>query len=82
MSSSSIAIWKPSSARSGVRMQSFPIGWRPCHPERGFAVPGAPDFLGLPIHTEDGSFLVIYWFDEERVYCLGMRRVPSGVFRD
>jgi hypothetical protein len=52
------------------------------HPERGFAVPGAPDYYGLPIHTEDGSFLVIYWFDDERVYCLGLRRVPSGIFRD
>ena len=49
-------------------------------PQRGFAVQGAPEFLGLPIHTEQGSFLVLYWFDEERVYCLSVRRVPSGIF--
>ena len=49
-------------------------------PERGFAVQGAPEYLGLPIHTESGSFLVIYWFDEDRVYCIGMRRIPSGIY--
>jgi hypothetical protein len=52
-------------------------------PERGFSVPGAPEFLGLPIHTDnEGSYLVIYWYDEDRVYCIGMRRVPSGIHRD
>jgi hypothetical protein len=52
-------------------------------PERGFAVQGAPDYLGLPIHTEgEGSYLVIYWYDEDKVYCIGMRRVPSGIHGD
>ena len=51
-------------------------------PERGFAVQRAPEYLGLPIHTQDGSFLVIYWFDEDRVYCIAMRRIPQGVYGD
>lgn len=48
----------------------------------GYAVSGAPDYLGLPLHTERGSFLIIYWYDDNNVYCLGMRRVPSGIFGD
>lgn len=51
------------------------------NPGRGLAVRGAPEYLGLPIHTDQGSYLVIYWFDDRNVYCVGMRRVPSGVHR-
>ena len=51
-------------------------------PDLGFAVPGAPDYLGLPLHTEVGSFLCIYWYDDDHVYCIGMRRVPSGIYGD
>ena len=51
-------------------------------PERGYAVQNAPEYLGLPIHTERRSYLVVYWFDENHVYCIGMRRVPRGVYDD
>lgn len=51
-------------------------------PERGYAVQGAPEYLGLPMHTEHRSYLVIYWFDEDNVYCIGMRRVPHGIYDD
>lgn len=49
-------------------------------PELGMAVTGQPDFYCRPFHTEEGSFLVIYTFDEEKVVCLSLRRVPSGRF--
>lgn len=52
------------------------------HPDAGYVVPGRPDYLGLPLHTSRGSFLVIYWYDDESVYCIGMRRVPSGIHGD
>jgi hypothetical protein len=52
------------------------------HPDMGYAVAGAPDYLGLPLHTARGSFLIVYWYDDDHVYCLGMRRVPSGIFGD
>lgn len=50
------------------------------HPERGFSVQGAPEYSGLPIHTDQGSYLVIYWFDDVNVYCLGMKKVPRGIY--
>ena len=49
-------------------------------PERGMAVQGAPDYSGLPIHTDQGTYLVIYWFDEDTVYCIGMRRIPAEIY--
>lgn len=52
------------------------------YPDTGFAVPGAEDYLGLPLHTESGSFLCIYWYDDDHVYCIGMRRVPRGIYGD
>jgi hypothetical protein len=52
------------------------------HPDAGYAVSGAPDYLGLPLHTDRGSFLVIYWYDDDHVYCIGMRRVPRGIYGD
>lgn len=51
------------------------------HPEIGMSVRGQPtEVCGLPFHTEQASFLVIYRYDEEKVVCLGVRRVPSGQF--
>lgn len=50
------------------------------HPERGFPVQGAPGYLGLPIHTGQGSYLVLYWFDDDHVYCIGMRPIPGGIY--
>jgi nicotinamide riboside kinase len=36
-------------------------------PETGMAVPGRPGFFSRPLHTEEGSFLVIYSFDDKKV---------------
>ncbi len=44
------------------------------------AVQGTPDYSGLPIHTGQGTYLVIYWFDEDTVYCVGMRRIPAEIY--
>lgn len=52
------------------------------HPDMGYAVPGAPDYLGIPLHMEKSSYLAIYWYDEEAVYFVGMVRVPRGPFGD
>lgn len=51
-------------------------------PEMGMAVPGQPAARSRPFHTPDGSFLVVYTFDREKVVCLTIRRVPSGSFGD
>jgi len=45
-------------------------------PDMGYAVHGAPDYLGIPLHSSVGAFLVIYWYDDESVYCIGMRPIP------
>lgn len=42
----------------------------------GYAVRGAPDYLGIPLHTGRGSFLIIYWYDDDYVYCIGLRPIP------
>jgi hypothetical protein len=49
-------------------------------PEMGMAVPGRSGFYSRPFHTEQGSFLVIYTFDDEKVVCLGLRAVPSNAY--
>lgn len=49
-------------------------------PELGMAVPGHPGWCARPVHTDDGSFLVVYSFDERDVVCRGIRRVPSSTF--
>jgi hypothetical protein len=51
-------------------------------PEMGMAVPGQPTARSRPFHTPDGSFLVIYTYDREKVVCLTIRRVPSASFGD
>lgn len=48
----------------------------------GMAVPGQPTARSRPFHTPDGSFLVLYTYDREKVVCLTIRRVPSGSFGD
>jgi hypothetical protein len=48
-------------------------------PDMGYAVHGAPDYLGIPLHTSHGSFLIIYWYDDDHIYCIGMRPIPSIV---
>lgn len=76
-----LELWFKGSARGDEAIR----GWEDRvvrHPDIGFAVPGAPDYLGLPLHTESGAFLCIYWYDDDHVYCIGMRRVPSGIYGD
>ena len=51
-------------------------------PESGMTVSGRPGFRSRPFHTPEGSFLVIYTYDREKVVCLSIRRVPSGTFGD
>jgi len=49
-------------------------------PDQGMAVAGRPGWCARPVHTEDGSFLVVYSFDDREVVCRGIRRVPAGRF--
>ena len=49
-------------------------------PEMGMAVRGRPGFYSRPFHTEQGSFLVVYTFDDRKVTCVSLRAVPSGAF--
>jgi hypothetical protein len=51
-------------------------------PEMGMAVPGQPTARSRPFHTQEGSFLVIYTYDREKVVLLTLRRVPSSRFGD
>lgn len=51
-------------------------------PEMGMAVPGQPTARSRPFHTPEGSFLVIYTYDREKVVLLTLRRVPSSRFGD
>jgi hypothetical protein len=44
------------------------------------AVPGRPSFYSRPFHTDRGSYLVIYTFDDAKVTCLSVHSVPSGPF--
>ena len=49
-------------------------------PEAGFAVRGAPDFLGRPFHTDQHAYLVLYTFDAAVVECVGVRPIPYTAF--
>lgn len=49
-------------------------------PESGLEVSRRPGYYQRPFHTGEASYLVIYTFDEKRVVCIGMRKVPSGPF--
>ena len=49
-------------------------------PEQGMAVPGKPGFYSRPFHTDQGSYLVIYTFNDDQVVCSAVRPVPSGRF--
>jgi hypothetical protein len=50
------------------------------HPEFGNPFPSSPTYRCLPFHTDDGSYLVIYTYDDETVVCLGVRRVPRSAY--
>lgn len=60
--------------------------WRGfCHavvriPEMGMAVPGRSGFYSRPVHTERGSYLILYTFDDKKVVCVGLRAIPSTAF--
>lgn len=50
-------------------------------PETGMAVRGqSSSCRSRPFHAAEGSFLVVYSFDREKVVLLTIRRVPSGSF--
>lgn len=49
-------------------------------PDAGFAVRGAPEFVGRPFHTDRRAYLVIYTYDAEAVECLGVRPIPYTAF--
>jgi hypothetical protein len=49
-------------------------------PESGMAVPGRSGFRSRPFHSSEGSYLVVYTYDREKVVFLSIRRVPSGSF--
>jgi len=49
-------------------------------PEMGMAVRGKQGFYSRPFHTGDGSYLVIYTFDEETVTLVSVRSIPSSSF--
>lgn len=51
-------------------------------PEMGMAVPGQSTARSRPFHTPEGSFLVIYTYDREKVVLLTLRRVPASRFGD
>lgn len=44
------------------------------------SLPGRTRYFGRPFRTEAGSYLGIYTFDNEKVVCLAVRKVPSGTF--
>ena len=44
-------------------------------PDMGYAIRGAADYLGIPLHASNGSFLIIYWYDDDNIYCIGMRPI-------
>ncbi len=44
------------------------------------AVRGQPDFFSRPFHTDRGSFLVIYRFDDEAVVLLAIRPIPASSY--
>lgn len=44
------------------------------------AVRGRPGYLSRPFHTDGGSFLVVYTYDDTKVVCIGLHPVPSGIF--
>jgi hypothetical protein len=50
-------------------------------PEQGMAAPGGrPGIRSFPFHTDRGSYLVLYSYDDSQIVCLAVRPVPSGVF--
>lgn len=51
-------------------------------PKIGYVAPKAPDYIGVPFHVGDRSFFVVYWYDNENIYCVEIHPVPSGPFGD
>ena len=49
-------------------------------PEQGRAVTGQPGWCSRPVHAPEGSFLVVYSYDDVAVICRGIRRVPTGPY--
>jgi hypothetical protein len=49
-------------------------------PEFGMSLPGRAKYFGRPFRTEAGSYLGVYTYDDEKVICLAVRKVPTGTF--
>ena len=49
-------------------------------PEQGMAVPGRSGWRSFPFHTDLGSYLVVYTFNNREVVCVAVRPVRSGAF--
>jgi hypothetical protein len=49
-------------------------------PELGMSVPRKPGFFSRPFHTDHGSFLVIYTFNDEEVFCIAAQPVPASAY--
>lgn len=50
------------------------------NPELSMAVPGHEKFRCRPIHTDHGSFLIVFAVDAKSVTLLSMRPVPSDAY--
>ena len=49
-------------------------------PEQGMAVPGSPGARSFPFHTDQGSYLVVYTYNDREVVCLAVRPVRARAF--
>lgn len=49
-------------------------------PEQGMAVPGRPGYRSFPFHTDAGSYLVVYSYNDQEIVCVTVRSVRSGTF--
>jgi hypothetical protein len=83
-------VWSPRSAqeietirRSSERAAEAIFGFERVVvriPEMGMAVPRKPGFFSRPFHTDRGSFLVTYTFNDEEVFCIAVQPVPASAY--
>jgi hypothetical protein len=61
-------------ADEAIRLWGETLAMRP---ERGYAVRGAPEYSGIPLHLKGNrAFLIVYWYDNDKVYCMWMEPIP------
>ena len=51
-------------------------------PELGMAVPGEPDVSSYPIHLDQGTYVVVYHFDDKTVTLIAVRKAVRDLFGD